>query len=555
MRVRKRGEQQSSEAAPAEATPYEPAAVTTLGSSALAMGESAVQQATRAARTRAEGPAVPQPAAGAPLPPPLLRFFEQRFGRDFSGVRVHTDAEADREARAVDARAFTTGSDVVFGAGEFQPDSASGQALIAHELAHVAQQVGPHEGGALAVSRPGDASEREAHSLAALALAPGPALPLQVNQQVPVQIARQPKRESDMPDYAGDPRARLPRPVRPDPPEWDDAWAQKNVKNPGGDLANLEKQIGAPGGLPAMQAASAHGGTGTQISPTALTPEDIKEIMNPKPPEPGAIPDDKAHATERDNVDRNAVSMLGHIHTAFSIMQIDTIQAQSLYLAHSYAESKKLTELEEKGADKEPYAPFIGRGPKQVTWPAGYLKAMAYMETRSRQLAGKPGREADVKLLDEAVRDIKRDIKLAATPKYAFLFSAAFMHMRGVKGSSSLGSTAGFPGNAVEDAGMTGQTKPWQQSLDERNAAEAVLRDSKDPRERATAEAQLRTLPTRQHLDSAIRGANQKSGAYGRAFRVLTKRAAVLKAAAAAAQSQPGAPVQPGAPTPPVKKP
>ena len=65
---------------------------------------------------------------------------EDRLGFDFSRVRVHTDAQAAQSARAVGARAYTIGSDVVFGAGEYAPRSREGQRLIAHELTHVRQQ-------------------------------------------------------------------------------------------------------------------------------------------------------------------------------------------------------------------------------------------------------------------------------------------------------------------------------------------------------------------------------------------------------------------------------
>lgn len=67
-------------------------------------------------------------------------FFEPRFGYDFSGVRVHTDARAAEAAKEVDARAFTVGRDVVFGKGEYAPGTSAGIRLVAHELAHVIQQ-------------------------------------------------------------------------------------------------------------------------------------------------------------------------------------------------------------------------------------------------------------------------------------------------------------------------------------------------------------------------------------------------------------------------------
>jgi hypothetical protein len=77
---------------------------------------------------------------GQPLPESMRAFFEPRFGMDFSGVRVHTDAQAAGTANSVQAKAFTTGRNIVFGAGEYAPYSGGGRRLIAHELAHVVQQ-------------------------------------------------------------------------------------------------------------------------------------------------------------------------------------------------------------------------------------------------------------------------------------------------------------------------------------------------------------------------------------------------------------------------------
>ena len=77
---------------------------------------------------------------GAPLPGSVRSFFEPRLGRDFSGVRVHTDARAAEAARSVNALAYTVGRDVVFGAGQYSPTTTEGQRLLAHELTHVVQQ-------------------------------------------------------------------------------------------------------------------------------------------------------------------------------------------------------------------------------------------------------------------------------------------------------------------------------------------------------------------------------------------------------------------------------
>jgi hypothetical protein len=85
---------------------------------------------------------------------------------DLSDVRVHTDDNADKLNRSVSARAFATGTDVYFAKGEYNPGSAQGDKLIAHELAHVVQQRGAPQGGPLTVSQPGDAMENEADDVA-----------------------------------------------------------------------------------------------------------------------------------------------------------------------------------------------------------------------------------------------------------------------------------------------------------------------------------------------------------------------------------------------------
>ena len=79
---------------------------------------------------------------GHALPESVRSFVEPRFNADFSAVRIHTDADAQRLARSVDAQAFTVGRNVVFGAGRYAPESDAGKRLLAHELTHVVQQAG-----------------------------------------------------------------------------------------------------------------------------------------------------------------------------------------------------------------------------------------------------------------------------------------------------------------------------------------------------------------------------------------------------------------------------
>ena len=77
---------------------------------------------------------------GKPLDAESQSFMQPRFGYDFGNVRLHTDAQAAESARAVSARAYTVGHELVFGAGQYAPGTPSGRRLMAHELAHVVQQ-------------------------------------------------------------------------------------------------------------------------------------------------------------------------------------------------------------------------------------------------------------------------------------------------------------------------------------------------------------------------------------------------------------------------------
>ena len=78
--------------------------------------------------------------SGRPLDLALQQDMGQRFGHDFSRVRVHTGAAAEQSARDINALAYTAGQNIVFGAGRYAPGSQEGQHLLAHELTHVVQQ-------------------------------------------------------------------------------------------------------------------------------------------------------------------------------------------------------------------------------------------------------------------------------------------------------------------------------------------------------------------------------------------------------------------------------
>lgn len=79
---------------------------------------------------------------GRPIEGEVQSRMGSAFGHDFSGVRVHTDSTGAELSSGLRARAFTVGEHVAFGSGEYQPGTPVGDALIAHEFAHVVQQAG-----------------------------------------------------------------------------------------------------------------------------------------------------------------------------------------------------------------------------------------------------------------------------------------------------------------------------------------------------------------------------------------------------------------------------
>jgi len=111
--------------------------------------------ATPSLTTAVESQILALHSGGEPLSTQSRSFFEPRFGRDFSGVRVHADVSAAATAQSVNALAYTHGNHIVFGAGQYQPNSPSGRRLLAHELTHVVQQ---RHAGSATVQRACDAA-------------------------------------------------------------------------------------------------------------------------------------------------------------------------------------------------------------------------------------------------------------------------------------------------------------------------------------------------------------------------------------------------------------
>lgn len=128
------------------------------------------------------------------------------MGTDFSHVRVHTGSESHALNQQLNAKAFTTGSDIFFRDGAYSPQSSGGQELLAHELTHVVQQgsgaVGGG-GGAMQVNAPGDRFEQEADAVAKSVTStptPQPAAPAAQRQEMDKDEVMTKRLQRQMPD-------------------------------------------------------------------------------------------------------------------------------------------------------------------------------------------------------------------------------------------------------------------------------------------------------------------------------------------------------------------
>lgn len=129
---------------------------------------------------------------GRSLDPEVASDFGHRFGHDFADVRIYTDDEAAEEAKSMRARAFTIGSDIVFGEGAWAPSTQAGRRLLAHELVHVVQneRAPSFARTPLDVSHSMDAAEQEADRVADAVMMPdGVAPPI---AETPRAVSRMP---------------------------------------------------------------------------------------------------------------------------------------------------------------------------------------------------------------------------------------------------------------------------------------------------------------------------------------------------------------------------
>jgi hypothetical protein len=148
---------------------------------------------------------------GSSLSSDVQSHLEEGLGADMSGVRVHTDSQADSMAKSVDAVAFTTGNDIFFSEGSYNPGTTDGMRLLAHEATHTVQQSqGPVSGsptaGGVSVSDPSDSYEQAAERSAEAVVSrqavqraelSGSSMPVQREEAMPALEDEQKKQEED----------------------------------------------------------------------------------------------------------------------------------------------------------------------------------------------------------------------------------------------------------------------------------------------------------------------------------------------------------------------
>jgi predicted chitinase len=413
------------------------------------------------------GEALRQP--GQALDGATRALMESRFGHDFSRVRVHADSRASDSARAVNAAAYTVGSDVVFQSGRYRPETEAGKGLLAHELAHVIQQSGAgaagpmqsHSGSEPAVSQPGDRAEQEADRAAEAVVSGESFTPsAKAAPGATIQCA-----DEEWNKAYGTHKSFLQKPFE----EFKSGLGEIKATTAGG----LTENKGRP-----LAKRNKDAPTGTPAAPE-ISLDTLKEIYSGLKADVAADPDKE----------KKAKGYLEHLNKAFKIMKIDTVEAQAVYLSHAFIESDQFRQFTEtqgsinqgaqKWADdptkvqinksdlKKRYAKggsvnplgefeFIGRGPVQVTHKAEYVEVIAMLEKAAGQYqaeakAGDAKAKEYAELALKAAKDIKADPRKAADPEYTFLVSAAFMKKRGADVSAATVKT-GTPWTGADAA-------------------------------------------------------------------------------------------------------
>jgi hypothetical protein len=377
---------------------------------------------------------------GEGLPDAPRSTFEKSLGRDLSGVRVHTSDAAASAAQRVDAHAYASGQDIVFARGAYNPFDRRSMQLLAHEVAHTAQQQGAapsgDQAGNVTTTQPGDPAERDADAAASAMMTGRPA---QVAAQ-PIAIARK-RQDESLEEPSTPPAGGAGAPGAPGeddeqigeltadrvgqvPDEGEDVGPDVPVRDPEAgkqDIAAAGQQLppdgGAEeaGGLAAPGDANAGGGDaggeGGEISPelqasVGEAQSDAREAITESEAESAAYKAEMAAAREKFEAEQHA-TMLESLKTMSSVEKRQTLQE----MGYDPKKVKKMKDAEIDGIIQGKFeaearkTKILGMTPEELAALSADRKIQYLVDLGiDRKDLDKAGRDKATRLFDDIMK-------------------------------------------------------------------------------------------------------------------------------------------------------
>ena len=341
-------------------------------------------------------------SSGRPLDPDTRALLEPRFGHDFGKVRIHTDDEAAKSAKAVHAVAYTVGHQVAFSTDHYAPETKAGLWLLAHELAHVVQQSGcssgrtdGHATSRLELGQTGGRAEQEASQVADVVTGSRHSFASPAGLRATEQGIQR-ESESDWNEYYRQRDKKIRSHVQKPYEEYKSGLGEIRPTSEGGLTQNLgrwEPKFASTMSLRAEQARSAQGKPVLGFpAPHEITLDMLKEIY-PDFAQDIATDDPRAKKANENEPSKaeKAARYCKSLNQAFKVMKINTVEAQADYLAHAYVESDQFRQFTETQGSKD----VEGR-PVQIPDPACVAKGKKSQDCLIRNPeAGPPQRWID----------------------------------------------------------------------------------------------------------------------------------------------------------------
>ena len=348
------------------------------------------------------------PGTGRALDPATRGSMEARLGAAFDDVRLHHDAAAAEAAASLQARAYTVGPHIVFGAGQYAPRSSAGQHLLTHELAHVVQQ----RGSGLQVQRTPDFGD--------------------------------PYKSKD-----GEVRSHLQK-------TYDVYKAELPAMKASSEAAGAKHKLDPKDPITTAELLEVYKGVAKDIESGKVKQELFDAYVTRLNESFRTFQVDtvEAQASFIANAWRESdqFRFMTETEKAVSTNKPYQDKPEDVHLFKGYLEcaAKRSAEVKqglkptddkncpnvidyEKGGSINPTGDwgqsFIGRGPIQVTHRHSYVQVLAVMEKRAEEMESADKDSAEAKKVRAAITAIAADPKQAANPEYSFLFSVAFMKM------------------------------------------------------------------------------------------------------------------------------